>query len=118
MHPTADTLAVELLHLAGRRVIGGVRLLRSFKSMPETCRCQRRAALSQSAACFPSGVALRMIFDGAWREVRRFEYRGSRQVLTVSIVHPNKPMHPTADTRDVILSNGLGRRVIGGVRRD
>jgi hypothetical protein len=26
-------------------------------------------------------------------------------------------MHPTADTRDVILSNGLGRRVIGGVRR-
>jgi hypothetical protein len=27
MHPTADTLAVELLHLAGRRVIGGVRLL-------------------------------------------------------------------------------------------
>jgi hypothetical protein len=57
-----------------------------------------------------------MIFDGAWREVRRFEYRGSRQVLSVSIAHPNKPMHPTADTRDVILSNGLGRRVIGGVR--
>jgi hypothetical protein len=29
MHPTADTLAVEFLHLAGRRVIGGVRLLKS-----------------------------------------------------------------------------------------
>ena len=26
------------------------------------------------------------------------------------------PMHPTADTQDVINSNGLGRRVIGGVR--
>jgi hypothetical protein len=58
-----------------------------------------------------------MIFDGAWREVRRFEYRGSRQVLSVSIAHPNKPMHPTADMRDVINPNLVRRRVIGGVRR-
>jgi hypothetical protein len=57
-----------------------------------------------------------MIFDGAWREVRRFEYRGSRQVLSVSIAHPNKPMHPTADTEALIFGNGAGRRVIGSVR--
>ncbi len=31
-------------------------------------------------------------------------------------VSPNKPMHPTADTRDLIYDNPAGRRVIGGVR--
>jgi hypothetical protein len=28
---------------------------------------------------------------------------------------PNKPMHPTADTSDVMFSKGAARRVIGGV---
>jgi hypothetical protein len=43
------------------------------------------------------------------------EFGGSRQVLGVSMTHPNKPMHPTADTRHVIISMGSGRRVIGSV---
>lgn len=30
---------------------------------------------------------------------------------------PNKPMHPTADTNDVIFLHGAARRVISGVRR-
>jgi hypothetical protein len=75
MHPTADTTAIIFGRGAGRRVIGGVRLLGSFKSTPETCRCQQRAALSPPDARFPGGVALRMIFHGASREVCRFEYR-------------------------------------------
>ena len=30
------------------------------------------------------------------------------QVRAVSNTHPNKPMHPTADTQDVIGSSGAG----------
>jgi hypothetical protein len=37
------------------------------------------------------------------REVRRFEYRGSRQACDSPTAHPNKPMHPTADTLIVML---------------
>jgi hypothetical protein len=47
--------------------------------------------------------------------VRGFEYRGWRQLGYVSVTHPNKPMHPTADTMIVINLSGAGRRVIGGV---
>jgi hypothetical protein len=45
---------------------------------------------------------------GASREVRGFEYRAWREVWGVSITHPNKPMHPTADTRDVIYFQRCG----------
>jgi len=31
MHPTADTQVVKILNLAGRRVIGGVRLLLRYR---------------------------------------------------------------------------------------
>ncbi len=63
------------------------------------------------------GPRFRFTVSGAWREVRRSEYRGWRELRDASGAHPNKPMHPTADTVAVICSNGLGRRVIGGVRR-
>jgi len=42
-------------------------------------------------------------------------FHGSRQARVVSTTHPNKPMHPTADTRVVINPRRSGRRVIGGV---
>jgi hypothetical protein len=48
--------------------------------------------------------------------MRRFEYRGLRQMRDVSSTHPNKPMHPTANTIVVMFLHLLGRRVIGGVR--
>ena len=48
--------------------------------------------------------------------MRGSEYGRSRQVHVVSATHPNKPMHPTANTRDVIKLELAGRRVIGGVR--
>lgn len=94
----------------------GVRLLGFIKPMTEAYGWQRRAAPSQADAQIlgrgrasdypPRGVA-----GGA-----DFEFHGSRQVRAVLTTHPNKPMHPTADTNDVISSNRAGRRVIGGVR--
>jgi hypothetical protein len=115
MHPTADTLLVINSNHAGRRVMPSVRLLWYFKTMTETRGWQRRAALSQSGAPLSLGAALRIIIGGASREVRRFEYRGSREVPDVSRAHPNKPMHPTANTKDFKFLNLAGRRVIGGV---
>jgi hypothetical protein len=41
----------------------------------------------------------------------------ARSALFHSWTPPNKPMHPTADTSDVIGSCVAGRRVIGSVRR-
>jgi len=41
---------------------------------------------------------------------------GSREARFAAITHPNKPMHPTADTRLVISGCLAGRRVVGGVR--
>jgi hypothetical protein len=38
------------------------------------------------------------------------------EMRIVSTAPPNKPMHPTADTRAVINSGEAGRRVIGSVR--
>jgi hypothetical protein len=40
----------------------------------------------------------------------------ARSALSQSTSHPNKPMHPTADTNDFMYINRAGRRVIGGVR--
>ena len=60
-----------------------------------------RLSLTQALA-FDQWAALRIILHGASREVRGFEYRGWRQVRAVSTTHPNKPMHPTADTQLVI----------------
>jgi hypothetical protein len=53
----------------------------------------------------------------ASREVRRCVVRGSREARPSPTAHPNKPMHPTADTSDFIFGICSGRRVIGGVRR-
>jgi len=41
----------------------------------------------------------------------------ARSALSRSTSRPNKPMHPTADTRAVMFLNLAGRRVIGGVSR-
>jgi hypothetical protein len=62
-------------------------------------------------------AALRVTFRGASRAGRGSEYQRSRQGHIVSTTHPNKPMHPTADTPDVINPQLAGRRVIGDVRR-
>ena len=117
MNATRDTNHVIERDLAGGRVMRGVRVLGLIKPMTETCGRQRRAALSQSGGPLsPAGAALRIIISGAWREARGSEYRGWREACAVSATHPNKPMHPTADTTAVKIINLAGRRVIGGVR--
>jgi hypothetical protein len=70
----------------------------------------RRSSLTRRAA-------LRLLCSGAWREMRVSEYHRSREVRAVSGTHPNKPMHPTADTIALIHLHLVGRRVIGGVRQ-
>ena len=94
----------------------GVRLLLIFKP-------RRRLAVSDGARIILGATPgsqrrprFRITARGAWREAHGFEYRGWREVRAVSTTHPNKPMHPTADTRDVINLQLAGRRVIGGVR--
>jgi hypothetical protein len=105
------------LHVDSSPVNSGVRLLMFFKIMAEACGWQRRATPSRRGARIFIGAALRVTFNGAWREVRRSEYRGWWEARAVSKTPPNKPMHPTADTNDVIKLNLVGRRVIGGVGR-
>ena len=73
MHPTADTRDVINNRGAGRRVIGGVRLLRYFKSLTETCGWPGRAALPRFNARFSSGAALRVLRRGASREMQGSE---------------------------------------------
>jgi hypothetical protein len=80
----------------------GVRALGLVKSTMEARGWQRRAALSQSGARLSAMAALQIILCGAWREVLGFEFRGSRQVRNLSGARPNKPMHPTADTKPVV----------------
>ena len=46
------------------------------------------------------------------------EAGGAEEASYAPAPPPNKPMHPTADTGDVINLHGTGRRVIGGVRRN
>jgi hypothetical protein len=116
MHATRDTNHVINLQLVGGRVMRSVRLLRFYKIMTEARGWQRRAALSQSgvrlsAVCRASGYPSGGVAGGAGSELGWW-----REARAVSVAHPNKPMHPTADTHHVIDSNGLGRRVIGGVR--
>jgi hypothetical protein len=86
--------------------------------MAETCRLQRRAALSPSGARFLIlGPRSRIIICGASREARGSGEGRSREARHSPATHPNKPMHPTADTHLVINLCGAGRRVIGGVMR-
>src|SRR5215208_6509993 len=94
----------------------GVRLLGLVKSLTETRGRQWRAALSQAGIPLSPGAALRINLHGARREVRAPRMAGARDVRGISVAHPNKPMHPTADTLDVINLQLAGRRVIGGVR--
>jgi hypothetical protein len=108
MHPTADTADFMYLNRSGRRVMPGVRLLGFLKSKTEACGWRRRGSPSTRRAISVAGAALRITRHGASREVRRSEGRGPRQVRHVSIAHPNKPMHPTADTTDVMLRQWLG----------
>ena len=51
----------------------------------------------------------------ASREARAPSEVGGGRGCHVSVTPPNKPMHPTADTRDFIFDSVAGRRVIGGV---
>jgi hypothetical protein len=103
--------------LAGppRRVMPGVRPLRFLKTLTETCRCQRRAALYPQAPASRTGAALRITIGGAWREGRGSEFRRPRPARIVSAAHPNNGMHPTPPKR---ASHGrcLGARVMPGVR--
>jgi len=115
MHATRDTNLVIERNLAGGRVMRGVRLLGLIKSLAETRGRQWRAALSQAGIPLSPGAALRINLHGARREVRAPRMAGARDVRGISVAHPNKPMHPTADTPAVMNSKGLGRRVIGGV---
>ena len=57
-----------------------------------------RGHVSIRRSRFHPVAALRIILQRASREARGFVYGGSREVRIVSITHPNKPMHPTADT--------------------
>jgi hypothetical protein len=117
MHPTADTQDFKFLHLAGRRVMPGVRLLGFFKTKTEARAWQRRAASHDPA---PISLLLGPRFGLSSAGVAGgsgFVFHGSRQGRVVSTAHPNKPMHPTADTTAFIVSRGAARRVIGGVRR-
>src|SRR5829696_8149584 len=85
----------------------GVRLLGLIKSLAETRGRQWRAALSQAGIPLSPGAALRIIRHGARREVRAPRMAGARDVRGLSVAHPNKPMHPTADTPGVIYLESL-----------
>jgi hypothetical protein len=54
--------------------------------------------------------------DSAPRSVGGGRRIALRAGLRVSWTPPNKRMHATRDTRDVIISRGLGGRVMRGVR--
>jgi hypothetical protein len=74
MHPTADTTDVIYLCRAARRVMRSVRLLGFFKSLPETCGWQQRAALSPSSAPLSergraSDYLSRGVAGGTWLRV-------------------------------------------------
>jgi hypothetical protein len=118
MHPTADTSDVIYFQSRGAAGDAGRSAARVHKThdgdLPVTTA---RGSFSIRRAPLTRGAALRIIFRRAWREGRGSEFGGSRQARNVSTTHPNKPMHPTADTSNVINSRGSGRRVIGGVRR-
>ena len=66
-----------------------------------------RLFLNQALACH-RWAALCILFRGASREVRGSELGGVAEMRIVSIAHPNKPMHPTADTTIVMLRGRLG----------
>jgi hypothetical protein len=118
MHPTADThLVIHFQRLgaagdAGRSAApvfeipdGGLRLATA------------RGSFTITIGRFPFPASRASDYHQRGVGGAGFEFRGSRQVLGVSTTHPNKPMHPTADTVAFINSNLAGRRVIGGVGR-
>ena len=109
MHPTADTQAVIYLQRRGaardaRRSAARVIEIHAG-DLPVTTA---RGSVSIRRSPFTRGPRFPITLRGAPREVRRFEYRWSRQVCNSPTAPPNNGMHPTADTTPVIYSQGRG----------
>src|SRR5215218_9733814 len=97
MHPTADTLPVIYSQGLGAAGDAGRSAARVSKTHDGGLRlATARGSFTTRRPSFVRSAALRVIISGAWREARRSEYRGSRQVRVVSITHPNNGLHPTA----------------------
>ena len=108
MHPTADTRAVINLGGVARRVMPAFGRSDSSNSRRRLAGGHGARLTSNTAPDCCRRAALRIIISVAWREVRGSGYRGWREVRAVSMTRPNKPMHPTADTNDVMLGERLG----------